>query len=71
MTTLGQLESDLRASGKFWMFDSRVAGKTLTDDQKIAVAQQVLVAGKPWAQGLAEEIAARQYPPGYAEDEDQ
>lgn len=64
---LTQLEDKLRKSLKFWQYETRVL-PGMTDEQKIAIAEQVLAAPKSWAQGVAADVAARQYPPGYEGD---
>jgi hypothetical protein len=70
MQTLSQLETQLRASGKFWRYASRVKGST-PDRAKIEIAQAVLASGKSWAEKLAAAFATQTYPPGYDEDDDQ
>jgi hypothetical protein len=68
MTILSQLEAELRASRRLWQYETHVAGKALSIDQMIAVAERVLASGKSWAEGFAAEFSARQYPPGYSDD---
>lgn len=66
--TLEQLEQALQDSGKLWMYESRLT-EGLSDEQKREIAQQVLAAQKPWAQGVLDDFNSRTYPPGYDEDE--
>lgn len=70
MNKLEQLESELRATGKFWRYDTRVKGR-MPDQAKIEIALAVLNSGKSWCEGLAAEFASRQHPPGYSECDDQ
>jgi hypothetical protein len=70
MTTLNQLEAQLRASGQFWRYATRAEGP-MPDQAKVEIALSVLNSGKTWCEGLATEFASRQYPPGYSEDDDQ
>jgi hypothetical protein len=62
MTTLEQLEQQLRATGRFWVYSTRIAGKTISESERRAIAQAILSAPKPWAQGVAEDFASRKYP---------
>lgn len=62
--TLTQLEDKLRKKVKFWQYETRVT-PGMTDEQKIAIAEQVLAAPLSWAQGVGKYWTSRQYPPGY------
>lgn len=68
---LPDLEEKLRAANKFWMYETRMAGKSLTEEELIEIAEAVLQAPKQWAQGFAEEFQGRKYPPRYEEDDDE
>jgi hypothetical protein len=70
VTTVEQLETQLRATGKFWRYATRTDGSS-SDQSKIEVAQAVLNSGKSWAERLAAEFSSRRYPPGYDEGDDQ
>ena len=65
---LQELAAQLQSSGKFWMYDTRVSGKQLSDAERITIAKSVLTAQTPWAQGVLEDFVSREYPAGYEED---
>jgi hypothetical protein len=68
MQTLSQLETQLRATGQFWRYATRVEEST-SEQTKIEIAQVVFASEKSWAEGLAAEFATKTYPPGYSDDQ--
>ena len=80
MKTLAELEQELRDAQRYWEYDTIIKGgsrpdgtlfdQPMTEEDKTEVAQKVLDSRIPWARGMAEEFASRQYPPGYEDDSD-
>ena len=80
MSNLEELEQGLRHVKRLWEYETIIQGgkkpdgtlfdQPMTAEDKAWVAQKVLDSPIPWARGMAEEFAARTYPPGYEEDDD-